>query len=53
MIGQEPQQKQEKSKEKITSNPKKGDSSPVWLPIRLQGKSLYGQGEPQQMEMTT
>jgi hypothetical protein len=32
----------EQSKEKSTSNPKKEDASPVWSPILLRGKSLYG-----------
>ena len=41
---QETQYKREKSKEKNTPNPEKKILSPVWSPILLQGKSLYGMG---------
>jgi hypothetical protein len=42
MTRQEPQYKQEKSKEKSASNPNKEDISLLWSPILLRGKSLYG-----------
>jgi hypothetical protein len=42
IIRQETQYKREQSKEKNTPNPEKEDLSPVWSPILLRGKSLYG-----------
>jgi hypothetical protein len=39
---QETQYKREQSKEKNTPNPEKKILSPVWSPILLRGKSLYG-----------
>jgi hypothetical protein len=41
---QETQDNREKSKEKNTPNPEKNIPSPVWSPILLRGKSLYGMG---------
>jgi hypothetical protein len=38
----ETQEKERKSRRKTLQNPKKGDQSPVWSPILLRGKSLYG-----------
>ena len=42
VIRQETQYKREKSKEKNTPNPENKIISPVWSPILLRGKSLYG-----------
>jgi hypothetical protein len=39
---QETQDKREQSKEKNTPNLEKKILSPVWSPILLRGKSLYG-----------